>query len=342
MDFWLRLRGFGVALLLPVSACSGGGVGASGSGAIPESAVAIQQPGGAIDPAAASTQTICVGGNEFSTTEDDEFSEDSSLGSMWATKLPWGRTNNAGTDDAYYTDPTAGFGGYDPVSFSDGAMNITAEPVPATDANAPALSIDGTKRHWLSGALSGPPQTYGYVEISAREPNLQGFWPAPLWLFGTSGKQPFTPPAFQELDVNELLGSTFGKSSVQQTMLYGYRTPTDGIPVRTVISPDPGTTFHTYGVLWTAGKPGTVTFYVDRHVATPTYPAQSNYPMIPIISLQVFASGTWSLPPVDNTPQTMSLQYFRWYQPTTASCSPSNIVAAAATRTGSREVAGFH
>jgi len=139
---------------------------------------------------------------------------------MWATKLPWGRTNNAGTDDAYYTDPSQGFGGYNPFSFSGSAISITAEPVPAAYADAPELSIDGTKRHWLSGALAGPPQTYGYAEVSAKEPNLQGFWPAPLWLWGTSGKQPFTPPAFQELDVNELFGNAYPKSTVQQTLLY--------------------------------------------------------------------------------------------------------------------------
>jgi len=40
------------------------------------------------------------------------------------------------------------------------------------------------------------------------------------WLWGTSGKQPFTPPAFQELDVNELFGNAYPKSTVQQTLLY--------------------------------------------------------------------------------------------------------------------------
>jgi beta-glucanase (GH16 family) len=273
-------------------------------------------------------QDICVNGTQYQTTEDDEFSQDTSLGSMWQQNLPWGRTNNPGTDDAYYAAPSQMlFGGYNPVSFANSALNITAEPVPAAYASVSALTAGGATRHWLSGALSGPAQVYGYAEVSAEEPNLQGFWPAPLWLWGTSGKQPFTPPAFQELDLNELFGTAYPASTVQQTMLYGYESTVDGLPVRTIVNPDPSTAFHTYGVLWT---PSTVTFYIDRVPTTPTYAAVSSYPMIPIINLQVFAaSAGWAQPPANQTPQTMHLAYFRWYQTTQASCSPSAITTAA-------------
>ncbi len=278
-------------------------------------------------PSPTPSQTLCVAGTAYRTTEDDEFSQDSSLSPMWTSALPWGRTNNAGTDDAYYTDSSQPLG-YNPFSFGRGVLNITAEPVPLTDVGAPGLTVGGTTRHWLSGALSGPAQTYGYVEVSAMEPNLQGFWPAPLWLWGTSGKQPFAAPGFQELDVNELFGNAYPTSTVQQTLLRGYESPVDGLPVRTVVSPDPSTAFHSYGVLWTA-NPGTVTFYIDRKAATPTYLATSNYPMIPIINLQVFAATAgWANPPAANTPQSMNLQYFRWYQATSATCTPSALAPA--------------
>jgi hypothetical protein len=284
-------------------------------------------------------QTLCVAGTQYQTTEDDEFSQDSTLnmtsnqigatpapnGAIWSTQAlgfaNGGTRNNIGTDDAYYTDPSRGFGGYSPFALSNGALNVTAEPVPAAYASASQLA----GAHWLSGVLEGPAQTYGYVEVSAKEPNLQGFWPAPLWLLGMAGDDG-KGNGYEELDVNELFGNALGSSVIQQTQIFNLSGSPPANFSRTTVTPNPGTSFHTYGVLWT---PQNVQYYVDRKPTSPAYPNAANGPANPIIILQVFAQNTWAPPPANVTPQTMSLQYFRWYQAHTGSCSPSAIVSSA-------------
>ncbi len=290
-------------------------------------------------------QSLCVGGTQYVTTQDDEFSQDSTLrmtsnqigatpapdGSIWSTQAlgfaNGGTRNNIGADDAYYTDPSRGFGGYSPFSLKNGALNITAQPVPASYATAPQL--DGA--HWLSGVLEGPAQTYGYVEVSAKEPNLQGFWPAPLWLLGYRGNDG-KGNGYEELDVNEIFGNALGTSVVQQTQIFNLSGNPPANHVRTTVAPDPSSAYHTYGVLWT---PQTVQYYIDRKPTSPAYPNAANGPANSIIILQVFTKNTWAPGPAQSTPQTMSLQYFRWYQTKNLSCSPTVIVNGAPSPTPS-------
>jgi len=282
---------------------------------------------------------LCVGGTRYETTQDDEFSQDTTLnmtsnaigatpapnGAIWSTQAlgfsNGGTRNNVGSDDAYYTDASRGFGGYSPFTFANGALNITAEPVPAQYASA--AQLDGA--HWLSGVLEGPAQLYGYVEVSAKEPNLQGFWPAPLWLLGYRGDDG-QGNGYEELDVNELFGNSLGRSVVQQTQIFNLSGNPPANFVRSTVSPDPSTSYHTYGVLWT---PGTVQYYIDRKPTSPAFPNAANGPANPIIVLQVFAANTWAPAPAAQTPQTMSLQYYRWYQSENVGCSPTVIVNSA-------------
>ncbi len=297
-------------------------------------AIAPAQAAKAVHGAPASAQ-LCVGGARYRTTLDDEFAQDSALnstssrilatpapsGAMWSTTYMWGRTSNKGTDDAYYTDSAQGFGRYTPFSLSGGALNITAEPVPQPYATASPLSVDGVRRHWLSGVLVGPAQTYGYVEVSAKEPNRQGFWPAALWLWGLHGSDGHDN-GYEELDANEIMGSTNPRSSVQQTQHFSLSHQPPPRIVKTVVRPDPDTAYHTYGVWWT---PSIVQFFIDRKPTSAQFPNAANGPANPIIILQVFAPNAWSPPPASASPQTLSLRYFRWYQSTGASCSPSDI-----------------
>jgi hypothetical protein len=291
-------------------------------------------------PVGYASNTLCVGGTQYKTTEDDEFSSDNTLnytsspifatpppnGAMWSTQFAFlGRTNNV-ADDAYYTDPSQGFGGYNPFSLRGGALNITAEPVPSAYAAAPALTANGTTQHWLSGMLLGPALTYGYIEVSAKEPTLQGFWPVPLWLETTAPyMSSWGPPNLVELDANEVFGSD-PYNDVWQTIHYGYNSSIAGEAQQasTQLTPIPNAAFHTYGILWT---PTGAQFFIDRVATSPFYPATSTGPMNPIINLSVFKANTWSPPPAQNTAQTMSLQYFRWYQSTSASCSPTVIAS---------------
>lgn len=289
---------------------------------------------------AAKPALLCVGGQQYQTTLDDEFEQDTALkftsqrilatpapdGAIWSSTYMWGRTSNKGTDDAYYTDPAQGFGGYNPFSLSGGALNIAAEPVPQPYATASALSVDGVRRHWLSGVLVGPAHTYGYVEVSAKEPNLQGFWPAPLWLWGLHGNDGHDN-GYEELDANEIVGSANPRSTVQQTQHFSLsRQPPPNV-TKTVVRPDPDAAYHRYGVLWT---PAFVQFFIDRKPTSPRFANAANGPANPIIILQVFAPNTWSPPPPSATPQTLRLRYFRWYQSTGANCSHSDIGSTAA------------
>jgi beta-glucanase (GH16 family) len=111
-------------------------------------------------------------------------------------------------------------------------------------------------------------------------------------------------------------------STVQQTQTFS---PTKEPPpnyVRRLVSPDPGQTFHTYGVLWT---PAVVRFFIDRRPTSPDYANAANGPANAVIDLGVFAQHAWSPPPRNKSPRRLSLHYYRWYQSTNASCSPANI-----------------
>jgi beta-glucanase (GH16 family) len=129
------------------------------------------------------------------------------------------------------------------------------------------------------------------------------------------------PPNLVELDANEIFG---GGSIVRQTIHYGYNPSIPGEQQQTskLMVPDPSTSYHTYGILWT---PTTSQFFIDRVANSPAYHTVSTGPMYSMIDLAVFAKGTWAPPPTVTTPQTMNLQYFRWYQTTGQSCSPSNV-----------------
>jgi hypothetical protein len=280
-------------------------------------------------------QTLCVAGMQYRTVEDDEFSRDQTFsftpdaigatprpdGIMWSTS---DRFVNEGTSDTYSTDSTQPyFGGYSPYSISGGALNVTAEPVPTSYAEAASL-VKGTHRYcWLSGNFYGAPQTYGYVEVSAKLPNMQGVWPAPLWLEDTI-RSDGRPPNIEELDAAEMFGDS---SMIHQTIHYGYdkSIPGEMQETKSAASSDPAANYHSYGILWT---PTTAQFFIDRGATSPVYRATATGPMRPFVSLAIFAPGAFVSPPTTNSPQTMSLQYFRWYQTTGAACSPSVISSA--------------
>jgi hypothetical protein len=323
-----------------VAACSGGAnvaPGGSAASVISQTSTFATRGTSAVTASAAS-QSLCVSGTTYQTVQDDEFSQDAALNytsglppavepagqMLWSTQYSWGsRFNNDGADDAFYTDPSQGFGGYTPSVISGGTLNITAEPVPSGYADP----TDGTPRHWLSGVLVGSPLRYGYVEVSAEEPNLQGFWPAPLWLLSSTGGTG-KAPNLTELDANEVFGNVYPPGTINQTIHYG--SYTSSLAAQTVVTPQPDTAYHTYGILWTSAG---AQFFIDRLATSPMYPAKTLSAMYPYINLGVFASATWAAPPVTSAPQTMRLQYYRWYQNAGASCSPSVITGPTPTPT---------
>jgi hypothetical protein len=333
----LPLRAFIVICIAAVCGCAGGagsstGVPGVSAGAGPQTVAqrVLQSRSGRL-----ATQTLCVGGHQYVATEDDEFSQDKTLnyspnliystpqpnGAIWSSRALGFASdhsrNNIGTDDAYYTDPTRGLGMYSPYSFANGALNIKAIPVPSPYATASPL----LGAHWLSGLLESPAQTYGYVEVKAKEPSILGWFPAALWLVGLAGDDG-KGDGYEELDVNEMFGLALPPSTVQQTQSFDHNGDPPSNFVRTVVSPDPMKAFHTYGLLWT---PSIVRFFIDRQPTSPAWANQANGPANAIINLGVFTQDTWSPGPANKDPHIMSLQYYRWYQATATNCSPSII-----------------
>jgi hypothetical protein len=287
-------------------------------------------------------QSLCIGGAKYKTTQDDEFDNDVMLnaessdfimstpapnGAIWATKAlgfaNGGTRNNIGIDDAFYTNSTIA-PGYNPFTIGKGSLGITAEPIPKPYATSTAWA----GAHWFSGVLAGPAQTYGYIEVSARVPNLQGFWPAPLWLLGLAGDDG-KGDGYEELDAAEIFGNVLGANVVQQTQVFNQNDNPPHNLVRWYVEPNPQSTYHKYGVLWT---PSTVSYYIDRVPMSPAYPNAANGPANPLIILQVYAASYGGAqPPANKTPRTMNLDYYRWYQATGAGCSPTAIATPPAT-----------
>lgn len=162
--------------------------------------------------------SLCVAGTVYDIAQDDEFATDSTLSTSpaavpvaqtlspkitWSTQFNWGGGafyNNGGTDDAYYEDPTLA-PALNPFTLTNGALGITASPLAQ-----PTTPPDGIARHWASGELTGPPITYGYFEIDAKLPTLQGFWPA-LWLHPINGGSFLNGATAAEYDIAEIFGN---------------------------------------------------------------------------------------------------------------------------------------
>ena len=235
----------------------------------------------------------------------------------WSTQFNWGANafyNNGGVDDAYYEDPTL-HPGLNPFNVTNGALQITASPLAK-----PTTAPDGFTRHWSSGELTGPPITYGYLEISAKLPDLQGFWPA-FWLHPANGNTYVGNANAAEYDVAELFGSAYQPGTIQQTTIATYAANGKAQFVRTVVS-SASTAFHTYGILWT---PAGVNYYIDRKPVTPIWPNLTTGPENAQLTLQVFADGTWAPAPAGDSPQSMTILYYHAYQSTKSACSPSAI-----------------
>ncbi len=184
--------------------------------------------------------------------------------------------------------------GIDPYSVRDGALLITASPMPA--AAAATLPPDMPRRY-LSGAFNTYPfaQTYGYFEVTARVPKGAGLWPA-FWLLPLDRSWP------PEIDIAEILGnhtdvayaslhSTDAAWVHSEPRSYNNSTTTDRANNAGDLSRD----FHRYALDW---QPDTITFYLDdRMVARRTTPRDMNQPFYLVVDLAVGDTGSWPGPP---------------------------------------------
>jgi Ca2+-binding RTX toxin-like protein len=216
-------------------------------------------------------------------------------GSLWSLYIG----DYTGEQEIYVDPTTTGQGttalGLNPFSLANGILSITAAVTPTAD-----LSALWNKAYY-SGLLTTKTsfsQTYGYFEIRAELPSGNGAWPA-FWLMPTKSN-----PGM-ELDVLEAAGNNpdYIKMTVHDT---SYATGTTGFAAYV---PDATTSFHTYGLLWTAQ---TLTWYIDgAAVAQIATPADMNKPMYMVLDEAL--SNDWGTIDPNNLPTSFKIDYVRAY-----------------------------
>ncbi len=214
----------------------------------------------------------------------DDFTSTALDGSRWDTCYPWadnatGCTNFGNPELQWYLPSQA--------QLSNGALHLVASK---TATSGTTKNGQPTTYQWRSGMVTTFPSlkfTYGYVQVSARIPKGDGFWPT-LWLLPQTMAWP-PEIDFMESHGNNTFGTALTFHPVQGGQYQkGYTS-----------SKDLSVGWHTYGVDW---EPGSITWYVDGTVAfkyTGTdVPAE---PMYFLANLAI--SGDYN-PPSSSTPST--------------------------------------
>lgn len=206
-----------------------------------------------------------------------------------------------GTDKAGHADAPDGSGsplGYNPFEISDGALHISAIPVPAPIKQR----VD---RAYLSGLLSTEwsfKQRYGYFEMRAQLPPGKGLWSA-FWMVSDTAKEHI------EIDVLEAVGE--GNRIYHSVHL----SPPRGTGTHLARFPgfDYALDMHSYGVSWTEDD---IIFFVDRveSARIDGRPLRGAPPMYLLANLAI--GGTWpgTPPPTTHFPAVMTIDYIHAYQ----------------------------
>ena len=159
--------------------------------------------------------------------------------------------------------------GIDPFSVAGGVLTIHAAPAPVE------LQAALAGYHYTSGVINTRNSftaTSGYFEARMKLPAGGGAWPA-FWLYSVDGSK-------AELDVMES-----HNSSEWTGTSHDYWSGVDVAQCGQVYSPDLSTTFHDYGLLWTAE---TVTWYLDGvAVKTIATPPGTKGPMFVLVEMAV-------------------------------------------------------
>ena len=300
--------------------------------------------------APAPLQRLCIANRLYTTTMDDEFTQDQFLDAvpvtssidapanashLWGTNIWWLPKPAAPTvQDEFDTDTTV-TPYYNPfLKAADGSLMIQAVPIPAAHQSdamfSPTGGGSGTHPfHYLSGMLNGHPHTYGYVEVSAKVDHAPGFWTVPAWLLGHNGADG-NGNGYSEFDLHETFGSVRFDKKIYAVAQTWHNGPSQ-FQTYDVPSPDDSESYHSYGVLWT---PDLIAFFVDRALTGGPYgnvPENGGLaatgPMSPLITLQVYAKDQLPPPPLPGAVAAMYLKYYRWYQITPSTCFANDVPA---------------
>jgi beta-glucanase (GH16 family) len=246
----------------------------------------------------------------------DDFNGTSLDTTKWSVCLPWYNSTtgcpgaNSSEQELYMPDD---------VIVSNGILNLHAEKRTKT--------YNGKRYNYTSGLIttggvegSKSPQfsfTYGYMEMRARIPKGQGFWPA-FWAV----RSDYTWPP--EIDSMEVLGND--PSTVYMTYHYVDNQGTNSQDGQSWTGPDLSADWHTYGVDW---EPNAVHWYIDgieRRTAYTDAATISNKPMYLIANLAVGGSWPGNANATTPFPSDMQIDYIRvWQAQASPSTSPTTI-----------------
>ena len=213
-----------------------------------------------------------------------------------------------------------------PNAYIDGSGHLVIQ---AIKINSSVTPYSGS---WTSArlkTLSLQNFQYGRLESSMTLPVGPGIWPA-YWALGNNINT-VNWPTSGEIDFMENV-PPLGAGTIQSTIHGGNSASSCycgenglGKPY-----PFPGgasvTGFHTYGGIWSANMiqfyvddPTNIFFVVTASDIPSTQQWDFNHPFFLLLNLAVGGTGSWPGPPDGSTPNpaVMTVDYVRWYQPST-------------------------
>ncbi|MEI7865709.1 MAG: family 16 glycosylhydrolase, partial [Chthoniobacterales bacterium] len=249
-------------------------------------------------------------------------------------KLAWSDEFDGSALNAGNWTPELGAGGWgnnEEQTYTSNTNNLRVE-----NGN---VIIDAIKSggNWTSARIKTQDKRsfkYGLIEFRAQLPTGVGPWPA-AWMMGTNIST-VGWPACGEIDVMEWRGTGSDANTVGQATHSTSRNggnPIEVSPRPTVSSPS--TTYHTYGVLWEAGK---VTFRVDG-VTTGTWasPDSPTFEKEFFLLLNLAMGGSYVNNTIDSslTSARYSVDYVRVFQTeATGPSAPATPTFSSVTSTG--------
>ncbi len=262
--------------------------------------------------------TLSLNGTDYVLTFNDDFDtfearqghgDDGIWSTSFSPHLHDSRTIAVNGEGQFYVDPDM-TGLPNPFSVDNGILSITAHELDATQQAA----ADGMQ--YSSGLMSTElafGMDGGYIEISARVPDQQGFLSA-FWLLPQDGDWS------AEIDIFETLGHL---PDTMNTNVWDDGTPNQ-MSFPTI---DMSDGFHTYGLEWTDTE---ITWYIDGE-AVRTVANTVTEDMYLVLSLAVDTNWTGAVDATTDFTDSFDIDYIRVYETddpsNNAAVGPDEIVA---------------